>query len=74
MNKRGVFSSKVSVTRSLPRYVILAVVLGFCSYLLIDFLVEMGGAVALAKPLAEGLLFVASFSIQRHFVFSTRAT
>ena len=72
MNKRSVFSSKVSVARSLPRYVVLAVVLGFCSYLLIDFLVGMGISVALAKPLAEGLLFVASFSIQRHFVFSTR--
>ena len=70
MNKQGVFSSKVSVAQSLPRYVILAVVLGFCSYLLIDFSVSMGVSVALAKPLAEALLFLASFSIQRHFVFS----
>lgn len=71
-NKRGVFSSKVAVSTSLPRYILLATILGFCSYLLIEFLVSLHVSIALAKPLAEGLLFIASFSIQRSFVFRAR--
>ena len=71
MNKRGVFGSKEHVKQSLPKYILLAMVLAFCSYLVIEFLVySLHLPVYLAKPLAEGLLFIASFSIQRSFIFS----
>lgn len=70
MNKKGVFANQDHVKHSLPKYVLLALVLAFCSYLLIEFLVYMLSIpVFIAKPMAEGLLFMASFSIQRSFVF-----
>lgn len=69
MNRRRVFYSRTSIWSSLPKYIVLAVLLAFCSYVLISGLVEMDMPVAMAKPLAEAILFVISFGLQRSLVF-----
>ncbi len=70
INRRGVFAAKAhTIWVTLPRYVFLAAILGFCSFLVIDFLVRNHVPIGLAKPLAELGLFIVSFSIQRSFVF-----
>jgi glycosyltransferase involved in cell wall biosynthesis len=71
LNRKLVFSSRGGLLGSLSKYVILAVFLAFCSYVLITYLAWLGVPVALAKPLAEGALFIASFSVQRSIVFAS---
>ena len=68
MNRKLVFQSSVGICGSLTKYIALAVVLAFCSYLLIRFMVALNVPVALAKPVAESLLFGFSFMVQRSFV------
>ncbi len=72
-NKKGVFATQKHPPNpkdhTLLKYIALAIALGFCAYLIIQFLMTLHIPVWLAKPLAEGLLFIASFSIQRSFVF-----
>jgi glycosyltransferase involved in cell wall biosynthesis len=71
VNRKLVFPSKSNLYTTLAKYVLLAIVLAYCSFLLITYFVWLGMPVALAKPLAEGCLFLVSFSIQRSLVFST---
>ena len=75
--RRAVFLSRDSHASTLPRYLLLVACSGAVSYALIGFIdstFAMG--VIWAKLAAEGLLFLASFAIQRDFVFTrkTQAT
>jgi putative flippase GtrA len=65
-----VFRSDASIGRSLAKYLSLVTVMGFVSYAFIRFLHQRFGFPVLgAKLAAEGLLFVANFTIQRELVF-----
>lgn len=70
LNYKVVFQSRSSVTSTLVRYVLLAVVQMCCSALLVNFLYPLlGGAEVLVKiPVDVGLFFI-SFVIQREFVY-----
>ncbi len=71
MNRKLVFRSSVGIYGSLTKYIALAAVLAFCSYLLIRLMVALNVPVALAKPVAESLLFGFSFMVQRSFVLKS---
>lgn len=68
INRRIVFKSKAGIRASAAKYILLAVSLAFCGYLLITALVAMGIPVFLAKPLAEGSLFFLNFFIQKKLI------
>jgi len=71
--KRVVFYSGQSVGETLPRYLVLVCVSGCVSYLLIKGLVLFTPLPPVAaKLLAEPLVFLANFAIQRDFIFVTR--
>jgi glycosyltransferase involved in cell wall biosynthesis len=68
--KRAVFYSGQSVADTLPKYLALVCVSGFVSYLLIKGLAMFTPLpVIAAKLLAEPLVFLANFAIQRDFIF-----
>ncbi|HTS28218.1 MAG TPA: glycosyltransferase [Bryobacteraceae bacterium] len=67
-----VFHSRQRQTVVLPKYILLVVCNGFLSYALIRLLHGAGMRTIVAKLLAEGLLFIANFAIQRDFVFTRR--
>ncbi|HZU24613.1 MAG TPA: glycosyltransferase [Bryobacteraceae bacterium] len=70
-----VFHSRQRQAVVLPRYVLLVFCNGLVSYGLIRFLHDWRGLPVIpAKLLAEGLLFIANFAIQRDFVFTRRET
>ena len=65
-----VFRSDTDVMRSLLKYLGLVLIMGVVSYALINFLLDRFRFPPLAaKLIAEGLLFVANFAIQRELVF-----
>ncbi|OCJ04451.1 hypothetical protein A6U87_16600 [Rhizobium sp. AC44/96] len=69
-SKRVVFKSETSVAPELGKYVALVVLLMVLSWLSTEALSGlMNGHVLIAKALAEGALFLASFAVQRTFVF-----
>jgi putative flippase GtrA len=66
-----VFQSDTSVLKGFLKYLTLVVAMGFVSYSLLTFLHRTTGMPVLpCKLIAEGLLFVANFSIQRQLVFA----
>jgi putative flippase GtrA len=68
--KKAVFYSGQSVANTLPKYLALVCVSGFVSYLLIKGLAMFTPLpVIAAKLLAEPLVFLANFAIQRDFIF-----
>jgi glycosyltransferase involved in cell wall biosynthesis len=73
VNKSVVFHSRDRLPAALAKYFALFVVLGTLAYLSIRTLADLGVHVIAAKIIAETLLFVASFSIQRDFIFVERA-
>ncbi len=69
--RQAVFHSRQRHAVVLPKYVLLVVSNGLLSYVLIQFLHQrMGVATLPSKLVAEGVLFIASFAIQRDFVFT----
>ncbi|MDE3164567.1 MAG: bifunctional glycosyltransferase family 2/GtrA family protein [Acidobacteriota bacterium] len=69
-----VFQSRQRHAVVLPRYVALVAGNGLLSYGLIQwFHFRLGIATVPAKMLAETLLFIANFAIQRDFIFTRRA-
>ncbi|MBI4875293.1 MAG: bifunctional glycosyltransferase family 2/GtrA family protein [Acidobacteria bacterium] len=71
--RRFVFRYQESLAASLAKYLLLVAVMGFVSYGLIRSLAEgLGLPVLAAKLLAEGVLFLGNFAIQREFVFAKR--
>jgi glycosyltransferase involved in cell wall biosynthesis len=72
MNRQLVFRARGRVFPALLRYWTLVAVFGAVAYFSISALQERAGMnVLVAKALIEGLLFFASFSVQRDFIFST---
>ena len=66
-----VFHSQQKHAIVLPKYVLLVFCNGLLSYILIQFLhFKVGIGTIPSKLLAEGLLFIANFAIQRDFVFT----
>jgi putative flippase GtrA len=73
--RRLVFHSQQKHTVVLPKYVLLVIVNGLLSYTLILAIhSRLGLRPILAKLWAEGLLFAASFALQRAFVFTRKNT
>jgi putative flippase GtrA len=71
--RRLVFLSNQEHRIVLPKYLLLVLCSGLLSYSLIRLLTSAFGMhVMPAKLLAEGLIFIANFTIQRDFVFSRR--
>lgn len=71
LGKKAVFRSGNKMLPEAVKYILLAVVLMFISYGLVENMVTMFGVnVFLAKIVAEGTLFLASFAMQRIYVFS----
>ena len=69
-SKRVVFKSRASFAPELAKYVALVLSLMLLSWLLTAAIYQLlGGHVLIAKALAEGGLFLASFAIQRTLVF-----
>lgn len=74
LNRSFVFASRGGVTAALVRYYGLAVLIAAASYSGIQLLSrKLGVNVLLAKILVETLLSLVSFSIQRTFVFDSKA-
>lgn len=70
MARRAVFLTRSSHAATLPRYLALVVLSGLASYALLTvFARAFHLPVVWAKLLAEGLLFLANFAVQRDFVF-----
>ena len=71
--KKAVFYSGQSTAETLPKYLALVCVSGVVSYLLIKGLVMFTPLpVIAAKLLAEPVVFLANFAIQRDFIFVTQ--
>ena len=70
--KRAVFYSGQKTATTFPKYLALVCVSGLVSYLLIEGLVLfLPVPVIVAKILAESVVFLANFAIQRDFIFVT---
>lgn len=68
-----VFHSSQRHAIMLPKYVSLVALNGILSYALIQLMrTKFGVSTLSAKLLAEGILFIANFAIQRDFVFTRR--
>ena len=68
-----VFRSHAGVFTSLAKYLGLVIAMGIVSYSLIQFLhVRMNWPVLVAKIVAEGMLFLGNFAVQRDFIFAKR--
>ncbi|MHB8880792.1 MAG: glycosyltransferase [Thermodesulfovibrionales bacterium] len=72
MNKRLVFQSRQGTLLPLVKYFILFISLAGLSYVSIRTMSDLGINVIVAKIVAETVLFIASFTIQRDFVFASR--
>jgi len=73
LNRRFVFNSGAAIPRTLARYYTVAAGVGVVSYFSIKFMTGiLGMNVLAAKLLAETVLWFASFSIQRAFVFASK--
>lgn len=70
LNRKLVFQSKESNLFQAAKYYLLCCVQMLCSWLLLEGLTSLGlGNIILLKILADTLLFVISFCVQRIFVF-----
>ncbi len=73
LNYRAVFKSAEKKNTTLFKFIVLVVVMGVVSYGLLKFIsLEWGMDIILAKILAELILFVISFLIQRKYVFKPK--
>lgn len=69
--KRVVFYSDAKHGKTFPRYLSLVIVSGLVSYLLIKFLTIFSPlSVVPSKLIAESIVFVGNFAIQRDFIFA----
>jgi glycosyltransferase involved in cell wall biosynthesis len=69
--KKVVFYSDLKHGKTFPKYLSLVVVSGFVSYLLIKAIIMFSPlSVIPAKLVAESIVFLANFAIQRDFIFA----
>jgi putative flippase GtrA len=74
MVKSKVFRSRVKNSRAIPKYVTLVFMLGLISYGLINFMTwKLGITVLAAKIIAESIIFLSNFALQREFIFRSRS-
>ena len=70
--KNMVFGSRQKITRTFPVYILLVCVSGFISAAMVTYLRETFHLDArIGKPIAELLLYLANFVIQRDFIFQS---
>ncbi len=71
VNRLWVFNSQASVKKTASAYVFLAIMLWIANYGVL-YLIHMVASVPLwlAKPMADIILFVASYNIQKRYIFS----
>lgn len=69
VNRNLVFHNRARVATTVARYYALFVTMGAVAYFSIRSLTGLGVNVVAAKVLTETLLFLASFALQREFVF-----
>jgi len=68
-----VFQSRRNLAGSLVKYLLLVAAMGLVSYSMIQFLhTRLGMRVFVAKLVAEGILFLGNFAVQRDFIFAKR--
>jgi glycosyltransferase involved in cell wall biosynthesis len=72
LNRRFVFNSSAAIPRALAMYYTVAAGVSVVLYFSIKFMAGLGMNVLAAKLLAETVLWFASFSIQRAFVFASK--
>jgi len=71
--RHAVFHSQQRHAIVFPKYASLVIANGILSYVIIQFLhFRIGFSTISSKLVAEGLLFIANFAIQRDFVFTRR--
>ncbi len=70
MSKRIVFKSDGESYPSIIKYIALAIMLLASSMMLTQFIIMFGISTMYAKLIAECLLFISSFLIQKYFVFN----
>lgn len=69
--KRVVFYSDVKHGKTFPKYLFLVIISGLVSYLLIKFLTMFSPlSVVPSKLIAESIVFLGNFAIQRDFIFA----
>lgn len=74
MNRGVVFKSTSNIIPQLIKYIALVVAFMFVSFLAIETLSSKFNInIIFAKLISEGILFIASFSVQRIFIFNTWA-
>ncbi len=70
-----VFSSREKMLRTFPKYILLVIVSGFVSAILVKFFHQtLGIHDMFAKVIAESILFLANFVIQRDIIFAASQT
>lgn len=71
INRKLVFRSSAHVVFAILKYYLLLIALAVMASLAIQALADAGMNVILAKALTETMLFIASFSIQRDYIFGS---
>jgi glycosyltransferase involved in cell wall biosynthesis len=74
VNKNVVFHSSENMASAIIKYYALVVIMGSVAFIAIRALSNIGINVLLAKVITETVLFIASFSIQRDFIFAKQKT
>jgi glycosyltransferase involved in cell wall biosynthesis len=74
LNRGMVFHSHLRVWPAVVKYYLLVVALGTAAYFSIRALADLGFNVIAAKILTETVLFLASFAVQRDFIFASSPT
>ena len=70
INKRYVFKNgKNQKSQSLPKYVLLAVIIMLINYNILNFYYFVGLPLVISKIITEGTIFLFSYWIQKKFVF-----
>lgn len=73
LNQGMTFHSPQKISRTFPKYILLVIAMGFMSSVLTVYFVQVKYLnVVAAKILAEMLLYLANFTIQRDFIFGRR--
>jgi glycosyltransferase involved in cell wall biosynthesis len=69
--KKVVFGDHKKIMSTLPKYLLLVILSGFISLSIIHYLSSLGMKIILAKIVAESVLYLANFIIQKEFIFKT---
>ncbi len=74
LNKKAVFNSNENNMSCLLKYILLVATMGVFSHtLILAMIYYLEWNIFISKLTAEGLLFLASFAIQRDFIFTKKA-